>query len=375
MNTEDERIKALDTEKASALNTQNAVYDNLMTQNEELLNKQNSWQDTYQAQQETVIDKQASLTTSTLENKQAANETAYQKEAAASESSYQKAINPYGVQAEQTQASGLQNSGYSETTKMMAYNTAKNRTATARASKVAADTEYQTAIAEAQLGYDTQKATLALELLQNKLENELTAFQTTSALAQNKLATTTATDTNYYNRYQDVISQQNYEQEVATQLEQYERQLAYQKERDRISDKQYEASLAQARKEAAQAQANWEAEYNASYNTSKSEEELTGSSSIQTDYYSGPINPDTANGTFDIKDANGINFIPDNVNGNKLSGSEKTVSQIFGKGNTGSGGENIDNQQVWKAKGNYYIWDNANNEFADVTAQVYLYGG
>ena len=119
----------------------------------------------------------------------------------------------------------------------MAYNTAKNRT-TARASKIAANTEYDTAISEAQLGYDTQKATLALELLQSKLSNELTAFQTTSSLTQNKLATTTATNDSYYNKYQDVIAQQNYEKEQAEALKQYEEQLAYQKERDQISDAQ-----------------------------------------------------------------------------------------------------------------------------------------
>lgn len=364
MNSEDQRLKALETEKASALSSQNEVYNNLLEENKALLEKQNSWQDTYQTQQNAVLDQTTALTTSDLQKKQAANEQEYQREAIASENSYQKAINPYGVQAEQQAAAGLQGSGYTETAKMMAYNTARNRTATARQTAKTVDAEYQTAIAEAKLNNDSQKAALALELLQSKLQNELTAFQTSSGLQQNKLSSQQATDQTYYGRYQDVIAQQNYEKEQAAALQQYEQQLAYQKERDLISDRQYEQQLAQAKAEAATSAAQWQAEYNANYGS----DAVSGTNTnIQTNYYSGAINPDVANGTFNTADANGVKYQPDNVGGTKLKSSGKKVSDLFGTGNTGKSGASIDNQKVWKANDKYYIWDGSQNKYIDIT--------
>ena len=94
MNNEDIRLKTVETEKQTALNNQNKLYDNLLEQNKELLNKQNSWQDTYQTQQNTLYDKGTELATSELQQKQAKNEEAYQREAIASESSYQKGNKP-----------------------------------------------------------------------------------------------------------------------------------------------------------------------------------------------------------------------------------------------------------------------------------------
>lgn len=365
MNNEDIRLKAVETEKQTALSNQNKLYDNLLEQNKELLNKQNSWQDTYQTQQNALYDKGTELATSELQQKQAKNEEAYQREAIASESSYQKAINPYGVQSEQQAASGLQGSGYSETAKMMAYNTARNRTATARATAKTVDAEYQTAIAEAKLNNDTQKAALALELLQSKLQNELTAFQTSSGLQQNKLASQQATEQTYYGRYQDVIAQQNYEKEQANALKQFEKELAYKKQRDLISDKQFQQQLAQAKAEAAQAQARWKAEFN----TSQSSENLTSTTSIQTNYYSGPINPDTQYGTFNTKDANGVKYQPNNIGGTKLSYSGKKVSQIAGKGFKNSSGVDVSNQKVWKIGKQYYIWNGSINSYEKLNSK------
>lgn len=359
MNNEDIRLKAVETEKQTALNNQNKLYDNLLEQNKELLNKQNSWQDTYQTQQNALYDKGTELATSELQQKQAKNEEAYQREAIASESSYQKAINPYGVQAEQQAASGLQGSGYSETAKMMAYNTARNRTATARATAKTVDAEYQTAIAEAKLNNDTQKAALALELLQSKLQNELTAFQTSSSLQQNKLASQQAIDQTYYGRYQDVIAQQNYEKEQALALEQFEKELAYKKERDLISDRQFQEQMEQARAEAAQAK--WQSEYDI--------ENLTETTSIQTPYYSGPINPDAYNGTFNTKDVNGVKYQPNNIGGTKLSYSGKKVSQIAGEGFKNSSGVDVSNQKVWKIGKQYYIWNGSINSYEKLNSK------
>lgn len=347
MNNEDIRLKTVETEKQTALNNQNQLYDNLLEQNKELLNKQNSWQDTYQTQQNALYDKGTELATSELQKKQAKNEEAYQREAIASESSYQKAINPYGVQAEQQAAAGLQGSGYSETTKMMAYNTARNRTATARATAKTVDAEYQTAIAEAKLNNDTQKAALALELLQSKLQNELTAFQTSSGLQQNKLSSQQATDQTYYGRYQDVIAQQNYEKEQANELQQYEQQLV------------------QAREEAAQSQARWQAEYDANYGG----EDLSDNINIQTNYYSGPINPDVANGTFNTTDANGVKYQPDNIGGVKLKSSGKKVSQLAGEGFKNSSGVDVSNQKVWKIGSQYYIWNGSINSYEKLNSK------
>lgn len=91
---------------------------------------------------------------------------------------------------------------------------------------------------------------------------------------------------------------------------------------------------------------------------------------VDTDYWQGDLNSDTQYGTFKTTDKNGVRYQPNNVGGNPLKGSGKTVAEAFGSGLTGSTGASLDNQKVWKTtqgKTKYYVWDGSQNKYIDVT--------
>lgn len=258
MNYEDERFKALDAEKNKTLTDTTNVYNDLLSKNQNILDQNNSWQDTYQQTQNDLLDKGTALATNKLEQGKKDAENAYQKEAIASEAGYQEYINPYGVDAEKKAESNLTNTGYSESTKSSAYNVSRIRTAVAKASKEKAVIEYDQAIAEAQLNNNSQKATLALDLLKQKLANIASSFQTETTLKQNQMSDKTNIDNTYYNRYQDVIEQKNYEEQQAEARRQYEEQLAYQKQQQIVAQQQWEQELAYKKQQDAISNAqNW----------------------------------------------------------------------------------------------------------------------
>jgi hypothetical protein len=370
MNYEDERIKSLQAEKNQSQAQSDAVYNDLLTNNQDLLNRQNSLQDEYLKNQNELYDRGLNLTTDKINQAKNDVNNAYQKEAMASEADYQKFINPYSVQAEQMAERGLSGSGYSESAKTSAYNTSRIRTALARSSADKAMVEYNNQIAEAQLNNDSQKAQLALQLLQQKLANELSAFQTTLGIKQNQLTSNQNLDNTYYSRYQDVFNQQKYEQERDIEAQRYAEQLAYQKEQDAYN-----------RQQDALAQSNWQKEYNRAvsndaYNRQQDALNEKNKYQVSTPYYQGDINPNTKYGTFETLSSNGVKYQPNNVGTYTYKEGTKTVTAVntlskagvkVGDVNSnlrGNGGADVSQQNVWVDKtGKYWYWDGSINDY------------
>ena len=99
-------------------------------------------------------------------------------------------------------------------------------------------------------------------------------------------------------------------------------------------------------------------------------DEQLKSQGVHTDYYRGAINPDAAKGTFKTLDKNGNMYQPNNVGGNKLSATNRTIGQILGSV-TGSRGANLSNQQIWRtANGQMFVWDGSQNKYLNITNAV-----
>lgn len=174
-------------------------------------------------------------------------------------------------------------------------------------------------------------------------------------------------DANALNQYNTVYAQylaqkqQEYENQQAEAerqeaIRQFNLQLEYQKQQDAIKNAQ-----------------TW-AQINAS-NAGFSNTNSSSNNTIKTNYYEGEINPDTKYGTFGTLDKNGVKYQPDNVGGEKLSNSGYKMKDLFGTGNTGATGANIDNQKVWKtSSGKYYTWDGSQNKYIDLTGQFMSVG-
>lgn len=172
------------------------------------------------------------------------------------------------------------------------------------------------------LQYETNKSTLAAQYA-STFANKQSEIQST-ALQYGQEA---------YNNY---IAQQ----QAAAQLELQRQQ---QEEANRIAWAQLKASQSQSS--------------NYSFNS-------TAPQTIKTKYWNGEINSDTQYGTFGTTDMNGVRYQPDNIKGEKLKSSGKTVGQLMKDKNfKNSSGVNVANQKAWKLGNGYYVWNGSRNEY------------
>lgn len=244
VNYEDDRFKQVENEKQSELNKYNETYNDLINERNNLTNQQQEMVDRWENTQKDIANKNLQYQKDLIEQQRKKAEQTYQNEAKASYIDYQKEVDKYGVSRENAVNNGLSNSGYSESSKVDMYNTYQNRLGIARKSMQDAGLEFDNAIRQAQLSNDETLAQNALTALQNKLNIILEGFNYKSEQENNRLNWNNTINNNYYNRYKDVESQINYENETAEKIRQYNEQMEYQKERDRIADEQWQKEYA-----------------------------------------------------------------------------------------------------------------------------------
>ena len=249
VNYEDERFKNLAVEKQTELDKYNQTYNDLISQREQLTQQQQNMVDEWKNTQTEIANNNLQHQVDLYnQQKEQANKD-YQREASASYSDYLKEVDKYGVSRENVVANGLSNSGYAESSKVDMYNTYQNRLASARQSLNDIKLEFDNAIKEAQLSNNATLAELALQQMQQKLEIALEGFNYKDTATQNKLNWEYNINNNYYNRYQDVEDQINYENEQAEAIRQYNEQMAFQKEQAKIAQQQWEREYALQRRQ------------------------------------------------------------------------------------------------------------------------------
>ena len=244
VNYDDERFKQVGNEKQSELDKYNQTYDNLINERNNFTNQQQQLVDQWENTQKDIANQNLQYQKDLIEQQRNKAEKEYQNEAKASYIDYQKEVDKYGVSRENVTANGLSNSGYAESSKVDMYNTYQNRLATARKGLEDAGIEFDNAIREAQMSNNETLAQNALTALQNKLNIALEGFNYKTEQENNKLNWNNTINNNYYNRYKDVESQINYENETAEKIRQYNEQMAYQKEKDALEQQRWEQEIA-----------------------------------------------------------------------------------------------------------------------------------
>ena len=267
VNYDDERFKQVENEKQSELDKYNKTYDNLINERNNFTNQQQQLVDQWENIQKDIANQNLQYQKDLIEQQRNKAEKEYQNEAKASYIDYQKEVDKYGVSRENVTANGLSNSGYAESSKVDMYNTDQNRLATARKSLEDAGIEFDNAIREAQMSNNETLAQNALTALQNKLNIALEGFNYKTEQENNKLNWNNTINNNYYNRYKDVESQINYENETAEKIRQYNENMAYQKEQQRLEQQRWEQEMAYQREQDAIANAQKWAQINASYSS------------------------------------------------------------------------------------------------------------
>ncbi len=361
----DERLAEIEKQKQNAINQSNDYYNSMLQNNNDLYNQQMNYAGEYERQQNAALDKQMQYNEQLINQQKDVARQNMEIESNKAKNDYFSYINPYGVQAESMASQGLLNSGVSETAKLGGYNTYQNRLATANKVMQDAFVQYDNELNQARLNNDVQKAQNALKKLEMQVQFASDYYNNQNNISQNRLTNNQNLDSEYYNRYNTEYN--NYQNELARQeaIRQWQAEFDYQKQQDAL------------------AQQNWLKEYNLAKSNSGGSSSLTDgtsninnstidSNNIATDWWNGPINPDTKNGTFATKDKNGVEYQPDNVGGSKLKSSGKTVKELIGEGIIAGGtGANVDSQKVWTTNGKYYVWDGSQNKYIDVSSLIF----
>ena len=356
VNYEDQRFKAVEAEKQAALNNVNNTYNNMVNQSDKFYQDQINAAKDYANTQSQIQQQNTDFAIEKVNQEKEKTYKDYTKEQTGAYVDWQKQSNEYGANAEQMASNGLTNTGYSESSQVSMYNTYQNRVATAREGLNQAFLNFENSKKEYTLANNSALAEIAYNSLKSQLELSLEGFQYKNDLLNTQIQLQNETSDRYHSRWQDVLGQINTENQLAEEIRQYNEQMAYQKQRDAVSDTQ------------------WQKEYNLSVLSANSKKESTKTYEVNTPYYQGKKNSDCQYGTFGTKDANGISYQPNNVgvyideNGDKqvkkLKSSGKTVAQMYGSGSLiGASGANLDNQTVWKYGKSYYIWDGSQNQY------------
>lgn len=276
----DSRLASVENERNQAINNNNNTFNNLInnsnTSYNNMINSTQQYYDNlnttmkeaYERQKE-AQNAQTQATIDQINTQKERTERDYQREQRGAYSDYQNQINPYGVQAEQMASNGLNNTGYSESSRTSMYNAYQNRVATARQSLQDAMVDYNAQIVNAQNTNNTTLAELWSNTYMKIAENALAGFQyrnqleqsrisTEQALTQNKISNENTLQSRYDDRYKTMLNQINqeiswkfedynnakemlrYDQELKAKERQFQEQMSYQRERDRIQDAQWQ---------------------------------------------------------------------------------------------------------------------------------------
>lgn len=224
--TNDYRLTNVTAEKTNALNQMNNTYNNMINNSQQyydnLINNSKNWTNKQQAIQQAntnwAVDK--------INQQKEQAEKDYIKEQKGAYTDYQKAIDEYGVNAEQRASTGMNNSGYTETAQMMAFNSYQNRYASAKEDYNNAVLNYNNGIKDAMLQNSSSLAQIAYEGLQSQLELALQGFQYKNELLQTQFNNQMQIESLYETKYNNVLNQINEENRLAEERRQFNAQLA-----------------------------------------------------------------------------------------------------------------------------------------------------
>lgn len=262
-------VKAEQTQKESEINQ---TYDNMINNSNKFYQDQIDASKEWTQKQGELQQANTDLAIEQINQQKEQTQKDYTKEQKASYTDYQKQVNDYGVNAEKMAAAGLNNTGYSETSKVSMYNTYQSRVATARDGLNKAILQYNNSIKEAQLANNSKLAEIYSNALQQQLELSLKGFQYKNSLIEAKINQINTNNTRYDNKYQNVLAQIN--QEIENRRNMYniysdainsDRKLTesikqFNQEME-LKKQQFNEEMQYKREQAKEEQRRWEEEY------------------------------------------------------------------------------------------------------------------
>lgn len=230
VNYDDKRFTEVESQKSEALKDLDNTYDGMIESSQKGYNDQIQASKDWVDKQTEIQNEKTDFAIEEINQQKDQTRKDYLKEQSGAYVDWQKQSNQYGAKAEQQASMGMANSGYSESSQVSMYNTYQNRVAAARESYSRAVLNYDNAIKEAKLQNNSLLAEIAYQGLQEQLALGIEAMQYKNSLIIQKTSEKRAIDTDYYNRWKDVLSQINTENALAEQQRQFNENMAFQKE-------------------------------------------------------------------------------------------------------------------------------------------------
>lgn len=234
----DKRFTDVKTEEKNAINSNNTFYNKAVDKIDNQINTQIGNVKDWGAQQAKNQQAMTDQAVKEINQKKEWARQDYNKEQSAAYTDWQKQSNQYGANAEQMAASGLANTGYSESSQVAMYNQYQNRVAVAREAIVRAETEFDNQIAQAKLQNSSILAEIAFNTLKEIDTLTLSGIQQTTALRSEQANRELTIKNMYHTQWQDVLKQINTENSLAESVRQYNETMAFNKQKE-ANDKAY----------------------------------------------------------------------------------------------------------------------------------------
>lgn len=229
INYDDTRFQQVEADKQAALSDVDKTYDSMISDTDKFVQQGIDASKHWADEQSRLQQERTDFTIEKIEQEKAQAKKDYTKEQSGAYVDWQKQSNQYGVNAEKQASAGLTNTGYSESSQVIMYNTYQNRVATARESYNLAVQNYNNAITEARLQNDSVLAEIAYNAMQEQFELSFEGFQYKNNMIKDKAAMKFQIDNEYNDRWQDVLSQINTENALAEEIRQYNESMAEEK--------------------------------------------------------------------------------------------------------------------------------------------------
>lgn len=244
VNYDDERLTEVEADKEAALSEAEKTYGDMIEDSDSYYQSQIDASKQWAEEQSKLQQEKTDFAIDKIEQEKEHAKKDYLKEQSGAYVDWQKESNKYGANAEQMAANGLANTGFSESSQVSMYNTYQSRVTVARESYNQIVMNYNNSITEARLQNNSVLAEIAYEAQKQQLELSLQGFQYKNSLLEAKANRKMQIESEYHNRYQDVLKQINTENALAEEVRQYNEKMALEKAQLEEEKRQYNESLA-----------------------------------------------------------------------------------------------------------------------------------
>lgn len=258
VNYDDEKLTNIQNEQLQKETEISNNYNKMIDNTDQFYNAQIEASKDWANKQNEIQQANTNFTIEKIEQEKQKAQKDYTKEQKGAYADYTKQTNDYSVNAEKMAELGLNNTGYSENSKVSMYNTYQNRVASARESYNQAVLNYNNAIKEAQLNNNAKLAEIAADALKTQLELGLAGFQYKNTLIQTKQEQLAANSDRYNQRYQQMLSQINDELNRNMQYDTWKSEF---NEKNRQWEKEMAQQNKQWQEEMAMKKDQWKKEY------------------------------------------------------------------------------------------------------------------